>query len=184
MRLIPFIFLIIMLVGCSSGNVSIMPTDEIEARIVLSEPYFENGDLAVDVLIENVESLYQFSMRLEYNPQCVEIIGFEPSDAFGFEPIMLCEPVRNIPDNLKSDMGDSSNSLIAIAVSLRDQSKDDIKQPNSLGRLRFRLKCDSVDNASFKIFNNGDYLVFRDRMKNRIRVRAEEMNQRNHRGGR
>jgi hypothetical protein len=173
MRFIPFILFIFLIAGCSSGGGIISPENDTPARVGLSASYNEDGDSFVDVNIDGAAALYQFSMRLEFDPNCIELIGFEPSRDFGQEPIMVCERLRQIPSELIGDMMKPSNGLIAIAVSRQNPSLGDIERPHFLGRLRFRNKC-GEETRPFRIFNRDDYLVFRDHARNRLRIRLHE----------
>jgi len=173
MRFIPFFFILLLVTGCSSGSGVTSPDNENPSRIGLSETYSEDSDSFVDVNIDGASALYQFSMRLEFDPNCIELIGFEPSRDFGQEPIMVCERLRQIPSELKNDLQNPNNGLIAIAVSRQDPSLGDIKSPHFLGRLRFRIKCD-LQERPFRIFNRDDYLIFRDHLKNRLRIRLHD----------
>ncbi len=174
MRIISIVFLFILLAGCSSGaNDAVVPVDDTSARVGLSDPYMENGEHYVDLSVENIAALYQFSMRLEFNHRCIEFIGFEPSEGFSDNPLMLSEKIRFIPPELKADMFDSSNGMAAIAVSRPFPDMGDIKSPRFIGRIRFQLKCGATE-MPFRIFNRPDYLIFRDHRHHRLDIKPFE----------
>jgi len=184
MRFIPFIVGLLLVVGCSSGgNVPTSPGNETTARVALSEPYMDGSDSFVDLNVDSVPSLYQFSMRLEFNPDCVEFVGFEPSRDFGIDPLMVAERVKDLPSSLAGSMTSASNSLIALALSRKDPSAGDIKTPHLLGRIRYRNKC-APQKTPFTIFNRDDFLIFRDHLRNRIRMHINDSGSIGNDGGR
>lgn len=174
MRIISIIFLFVLLAGCSSGsNDAVVPGDDTSARVGLSEPYVEDGECFVDISVENVAALYQFSMRLEFDHQCVEFIGFEPSDGFSDNPLVLSERIRFIPPELKADMFNSENGMAAIAVSRPFPDMGDIESPRFIGRIHFRQKCGPIEKP-FRIFNRPDYLIFRDHRHKRLDIKPAQ----------
>jgi hypothetical protein len=184
MRFIPFIVCLLLIVGCSSGGGNpTSPSDSTQARVALSEPYADGTDTFVDVNVDGIDSLYQFSMRVEFDPECVELVGFEPSSDFGTDPLMVAERVRNIPSTLLDDLGNPSNALIALALSRKDISDGDIKAPNFMGRIRLRNKCTGLK-PQIKILDREDFLIFRDHLRNNIRMKIAEDGSIGTRGGR
>ena len=170
MRNTIIVLLLILLSGCSSGNGEpVIPVDDSTARVGFTEPYQENGEYFVDLIVKNLPALYQFSMRLEFNPRCIDFKDFEPSDIFGEMPLKMSERVRFIPHDMKSDMMDWENDLVAIAVSRPFPEMGDIKSPHKIGRVRFNPKCE-LSMEPFRIFNRNDFLIFRDRHRHTIDI--------------
>jgi len=174
MRNAIIILLLILLSGCSSGGSEpLVPNDDSMARVGLSEPYEENGEYFVDLIVTNIPALYQFSMRLEFDSRCIDYRDFEPSGSFGATPLKLSERVRIIPLEIKSDLRNRENDLVAIAVSRPFPEMGDIESPQIIGRVRFQFQCDLSQNP-FRIFNRPDFLIFRDRHRNKIDVSPAE----------
>jgi hypothetical protein len=175
MRLVYLFIVFLIIMGCSSGtsNPVNTPGENSIARIGFSNIYTENDNQYVDISVKDIPKLYQFSLRMEYDPDCIEIDGFEPSREFGDNPIVFSEGVRIIQPDIKSDMRLKNGKLFAIAVSRPYPHLGDISNPGRIGRLRLRLKCGSI-NQSLKILNREDFLVFRDSVKNRIHVTPDE----------
>ena len=171
MRIATLLTLLLLITGCSSGSNSPVVPDEstVDSRVALSEPYTENGEFYIDVKAVNIEKLYQFSLRLEFNPECIEMLDFEPSKDFGSEPLFMFEKIGNIPEKLKNKMFDSGNALTAIAASRPFTQMGDIESPDKLGRIKFKSMC-VKHKTPFKIYDNSEYLVFRTHERKEIDV--------------
>ena len=172
MRFIYFILLLLIVTGCSSSTSHpVTPVDAVnDSRVGFSDVYHEDSYCYVDVNIQNVSKLYQFSMRIEYDPDCIELIGFEPSDRFGPDTMVLFERIKSISENLKSEMRNPGHNLLVLAATRAYPHMGDINSPKKLGRIKFNLKCHSL-NRPFEIFSHPEYLVFRNKDRKRIDVK-------------
>ena len=169
------LFVFAFAMGCSGGGspvTPLAPEDNNPGRIGLSQTYTEGDFQYVDLFVEDIPALFQFMLKFEFNPACIEIAGFEPSADFGAMPRMRCEPVSNIPDDTKTRMKNSENGLTEIEVGLPENAQD-IASPNYLGRLKFKNLCKGTD-FPFSFINDPNGFDFRNKDREKFKMNPDD----------
>ena len=150
-------------VGCSSGSSNpTTPADNNLPRVGLTEPYEENLSSFVDINLANIPFFSGFSLIVEFDPDCVNIEGFEPLSFLGSNTNIESEMINDITPPMRSRMMKTDNELVKIGVA-PGSFGGDVLQPRGIGRIKFKVECSNSSSAPFTIFDDsGSFQIFGD----------------------